>query len=50
MLHMSGAEVLQEKLPNMKSLHIVPDCGHAVVLDKPREIAFMITEFHNTIK
>ena len=37
MVHVSGAEVLQEKLPNMKSLHIVPDCGHAVMLDKPNE-------------
>ena len=50
MVHVSGAEVLQEKLSNMKSLHIVPDCGHAVMLDKPNEIVFILTEFHNKIK
>ena len=49
MVHVSGAEVLQKNLPNMKALHIIPHCGHAVMLDKPGEVAYILTEFHRKL-
>lgn len=34
-IHVSGAEILKEKLPNLQQVDIIPRCGHAINLDRP---------------
>ncbi|XP_048742324.1 monoacylglycerol lipase abhd6-A-like [Ostrea edulis] len=34
-VHVSGAKVLKDKLPNCQRMDIIPRCGHAINLDRP---------------
>lgn len=34
-VHVSGAKILTDKLPNCKRVDIIPRCGHAINLDRP---------------
>jgi pimeloyl-ACP methyl ester carboxylesterase len=34
-VHVSGAKVLRDKLPNCQRMDIIPRCGHAINLDRP---------------
>ncbi|XP_062593754.1 monoacylglycerol lipase ABHD6-like [Saccostrea cucullata] len=34
-VHVSGASVLRDKLPNCQRVDIIPRCGHAINLDRP---------------
>ncbi|KAK3100994.1 hypothetical protein FSP39_000075 [Pinctada imbricata] len=34
-IHISGAEVLRQILPNCQQVDIIPRCGHAINLDRP---------------
>lgn len=34
-IHVSGAEILKGKLPNLQQVDIIPRCGHAINLDRP---------------
>lgn len=44
MLHVSGATVLQEALPNCQ-VDVLENCGHSVTLERPRKAAQLITGF-----
>lgn len=43
-LHVSGAMVLQEALPNCQ-VDVLDNCGHSVTLERPRKAAQLITGF-----
>ncbi|XP_037611697.1 monoacylglycerol lipase ABHD6-like [Sebastes umbrosus] len=43
-LDVSGAAVLQESLPNCQ-VALLDNCGHSVVLDRPRKVAKLIMDF-----
>lgn len=43
-LHVSGATVLQEALPNCQ-VDLLENCGHSVTLERPRKAANLIMDF-----
>lgn len=43
-LHVSGATVLQEALPNCQ-VDLLEKCGHSVSLERPRKAAKLIMDF-----
>ena len=43
---MSGTEVLHKKLPNVKALHILPNCEHLVFIDALDRLSEILNEFH----
>lgn len=44
-VHVSGAEVLQKKLPNLHHADLIPCCGHAINMDQPRHFAKVVSQF-----
>lgn len=46
-LHVSSVEVLEKKLPRFKT-HIMKDCGHGPMLERPEETANYILNFLQT--
>lgn len=48
MIHVSGAEILKEKLPNLQRVDIIPRCGHAINLDRPGAKTKSLLEFRKT--
>lgn len=44
-IHVSGAEILKEKLPNLQRVDIIPRCGHAINLDRPGAKTKSLLEF-----
>lgn len=44
-IHVSGAEILKEKLPNVQQVDIIPRCGHAINLDRPGAKTKSLLEF-----
>ncbi|XP_046850168.1 monoacylglycerol lipase ABHD6-like [Xenia sp. Carnegie-2017] len=43
-LHVSGSDVIKERVKDVE-VHILKECGHALTLDKPREMAKLISQF-----
>lgn len=43
-VHVSGATVLQEALPNCR-VDLLENCGHSVTMERPRKSATLITDF-----
>ncbi|XP_005111054.1 monoacylglycerol lipase abhd6-A [Aplysia californica] len=43
--HMSGAEVLQSKLPNCRHVDILEQCGHAIDIDRPGALCKALSKF-----
>ncbi|KAJ8301286.1 hypothetical protein KUTeg_020273 [Tegillarca granosa] len=48
-IHVSGAEVLRQKLPNCQSVHIIPRCGHAINLDRPGSKTKALLDFRGEL-
>ncbi|XP_071123133.1 monoacylglycerol lipase ABHD6-like [Mytilus edulis] len=44
-IHVSGAEILKGKLPNLQQVDIIPRCGHAINLDRPGAKTKSLLEF-----
>ena len=44
-LHASGAEVLKKTLPNVKEVHVIPECGHIIMLEHGLKLATLLIEF-----
>ncbi|XP_060069202.1 monoacylglycerol lipase abhd6-A-like [Ylistrum balloti] len=49
-IDVSGATVLQEKLPNCQSVDIISRCGHAINLDRPGSKTKAILKFRGELK
>lgn len=44
MVHVSGATVLQEALPNCQ-VELLENCGHSLTLERPRKAANLLMDF-----
>ncbi|KAK7482768.1 hypothetical protein BaRGS_00025934 [Batillaria attramentaria] len=44
-VHVSGVEVLKEKVPDLRRVDILACCGHAINLDQPRAFAEVVAQF-----
>lgn len=49
-IDVSGAKVLQEKLPNCQSVDIISRCGHAINLDRPGSKTKAILKFRGELR
>lgn len=51
MLDVSGADMLAKSIPNCQ-VELLENCGHSVVMERPRKTAKLIVDFlasvHNT--
>ncbi|XP_076448320.1 monoacylglycerol lipase ABHD6-like [Babylonia areolata] len=46
-VHVSGVEVLQAKLPDLRRVDVMPCCGHAINLDQPKMFAQAVLAFRS---
>lgn len=44
-VHLSGVEILKEKVSDLRRVDILPCCGHAINLDQPQAYAKVLGEF-----
>ncbi|XP_053234376.1 monoacylglycerol lipase ABHD6-like [Podarcis raffonei] len=44
----SGGEILAASIPNSQ-LHMLEKCGHFMMMDRPKESAKLLVEFHNSV-
>ena len=49
LVHVSGASVLKDKLPNCRRVDILDRCGHLPQLDRPAALVKILLEFRGEL-
>ena len=47
MVHVSGASLLEELIPTVKVIDILPQCGHALAIEQPEAVRKLLIDFYN---